>query len=79
MGVGLQRYRESPGETEIRNLKLLILTIEDVLGLEIPMHDPIAVTSVDSLKYLTKIHFNVLSMTLLHLERTSLKLVLHQS
>ena len=53
--VGAQRHGESSGETKVRNLDHVVISEQNVLGLQIPMHNAVAVDRMYALQNLNQI------------------------
>lgn len=55
MRIWPQRHGESASEAKVRNLNDAFVSEQDVLRLQVPMHDPVAVNRVDSLQDLREV------------------------
>lgn len=48
VGICAHRYTEGPREPEVRQLQVVILVNQQILGLQIPVEDPVGVTIIKS-------------------------------
>ena len=63
VGEGTHGHRERPGEAEIRQLELLVpLADEDVLGLQVSVHDAVDVAGVNGLQNLLQVRLHELGV-----------------
>ena len=69
MGQGRQGDREGAGEAEVRDLDVSLEVDQDVLGLQVPVDDPIAVAVQNAIEDLEEIIDCLLGRELLRLDQ----------